>query len=121
MPTQPAEGRPTQQIGATGDQYDWQRGPRRLSGPRELEPIHEGHRNVRDQAVNFREATALEQRRSGREKAYFVVGRVQQAFDRLEHPRVIVDDGNDRAARMVGHGYWEFWQIEARAVCNRKM
>jgi hypothetical protein len=52
--TQPVEGRPTQQIWATGDQYDWQAGPRRLNGSRELEPIHDGHRHIRDQAVNFR-------------------------------------------------------------------
>lgn len=110
-----------QQIWATGDQYDGQRGPRCLSGSRERQTIHEGHRDVRDQAVNFREATTLEQRRGSRKQAYFIVGRVQEAFDRLEHPRIIVDHGNDRASKVVGHGTQEFWQIDARAVCNRKM
>ena len=110
-----------QQFRATGDQYDWQRGPRRLNGSRELETIHEGHRDVRDQAVNFREATTLEQRGSGRKQAYFIVGRVQQAFDRLEHPRIIVDHGNDRAARMVGHGHAGILADRCAAVCNRKM
>src|SRR4029078_7883660 len=42
------------------------------------------------------------------------VGRVQQALDRLENPRIIVDHGYDRGARMVGHGPEGFWQIAAR-------
>jgi len=110
-----------QQIWATCDQYDWQRGPRRLNSSRELETIHDRHRDVRDQAVNVRDDTTLEQRRGGRKQTYLIVGRVQQAFERLEHPQVVIDDGNDRAARMVGHGHPGILAERCRAVCNRKV
>ena len=119
--TRPVEGRPTQQIWSSGDEYDWQPGSRRLNDSRELETIHEGHRDVRDQAVNVREAATLEERRGRRKQTCFIVGRVQQAFDRLEHPRVIVDDGNDRAAGMVGHGHPGILAERCGDVCNRKL
>ena len=103
--TQPVKRRPMQQIRATGDQYDWQRGSRRLNRSRELQTIHDRHRDVRDQAVNVRDDPTLEQRRGGRKQTYFMVGRVQQTFDRLEHSRIIVDHGDDKAATLIGQGH----------------
>ena len=94
-----------QKVRAAGEQYDWQSGPRRLNGSRELKTIHNGHRHVRDQAVNLRESATLEQSRRGRKQSDLIVRRVQQHFERLENPPIIVDHGNDSAVTVVGHDH----------------
>ena len=93
-----------QQIRATSNQDDWQSRPRCLNGSRKLEPIHEGHCDIRDEAVDLREDSTLEQRGGAVKEAHFVVRRVQQNFERLENPLVIVDHGND-SAMVFGHGH----------------
>jgi hypothetical protein len=50
--------RPIQLVGPTADQDDRQRGPCGLNLSCEFEIVHDGHADVRDQAVNLPEAIA---------------------------------------------------------------
>src|SRR5215217_1542386 len=68
--TSPVEWRPIQQLRATGDQDDWQPGPRGLNSLYQFETVHDRHADVRDQAVNVRKTTTLQQRRRRRKQAH---------------------------------------------------
>ena len=72
---------PVHQVGATGDQHDGQPGSCRLNGSCERKTVHDGHADVRDQAVDLSKTATFEQRRSGRKQAHVIVRRLQQKFN----------------------------------------
>src|SRR6476661_4714942 len=67
--TWPIERRAMQQVGATGDHNPWQPGPPVLNRSGEFKTVHDGHADVRDQALNLLNAATVQQRRCRRKQA----------------------------------------------------
>ena len=119
--TWPIERRAMQQVGATGDQDHWQPGPPVLNRSGEFKTVHDGHADVRDEALNLLNPATLQQRRCRRKQARVIARRFQQNFERFENPLIIVDHRNDGAATVVRRGHARILSDRRAAFCNRKM
>jgi hypothetical protein len=119
--TWPIERRAMQQVGATGDQDHWQPGPPGLNGSGEFETVHDGHADVRDQALNLLNPATLQQRRCRRKQARVIARGFQQNSERFENPLIIVNHRNDGAATVVRRGHARILSDRRAAFCNRKM
>ena len=119
--TWPIERRAMQPVGATGDQNHWQPRPPGLNRSGEFKPVHDGHADVRDEALNLLNPAALQQRRCRRKQARVIARGFQQNSERFENPLIIVNHRNDGAATVVRRGHARILSDRRAAFCNRKM
>ena len=94
----------TQHFGVTGNEEDRQFRPGFVHRIPELESIHDGHVDVRDQTIDLCQTAAFEHRRSGGKNQRAMVCGLQQILERFENARVVIDDSNDGAGGMISHG-----------------
>src|SRR5262249_13267666 len=80
-----------QSVGIAGDQDGRQSGARRVDESQELEAVHVRHVDIRDEAVDLRQATAVEECGGGAEGVRSVVSGFEKIFDRSQNAVIVVD------------------------------
>ncbi len=99
-----AGGKPIQQFRMAGDKDDRQVRARGVHCLRQFETVHLRHIDIRDHALDARQATTGEHCCGRAEKEGRMTCGLKQVFERLENAGVVVDHGDDAGGGVVGHG-----------------
>src|SRR5262249_1539154 len=93
-----------QPLGISGNNKGRQLWADSLDLGEQLEAVHAGHVDVRDQAVDLLHILAAQQCRGRRKRAHRVVRGLQQMFERPQNARIVIDDSNDESVKARSHG-----------------